>query len=252
MKNSSDYFNLLTDTLRNGYHQIISIYNKLQEARNKSKFINIRTTYLMQKENKDKTNYFFPIKNKYPLCYCMSCRGGANVEVILKLFEFYNKCLDNYGLYGDAGKIKGLVNDEIERAKSEYQYNFVEGNGKDDLALFKEKRHENEPKTNDGMDKLSDEEEEELSDSDSLREFIDSEENEDCEEGENTGSDVSESSDKLSEFQNKKLVLLGNKRGRDEESSGENDIENDERRNNIEFKLNNNKNKVVVIDDDYD
>ena len=43
MRDATDYYNLLTDTLKNGRNQIKYIYDKIDKAIEKGKYINIRT-----------------------------------------------------------------------------------------------------------------------------------------------------------------------------------------------------------------
>ena len=43
MRDATDYYNLLSDSLKNGVNQIKYIYDKIENAKYEGKYINIRT-----------------------------------------------------------------------------------------------------------------------------------------------------------------------------------------------------------------
>ena len=192
MRNATDYYNLLSDTLRNDYRQVICIYNKIDEARTKGTRINIRTGYLMNPKNYKKYNCFYRNKDIFPLCYQMSCCGFASKEVLNKILDFYQNCLLIYQANEDENQIKNIIKNEINNAKIAHEYLNKQNNGKDDFELMKAPPHFNEPQEKENSFNLSSYDEN--NESNSMKNFIDDREiNESNEENdeENEEDDLS-------------------------------------------------------------
>ena len=145
MRDATDYYNLLTDTLKNGRNQIKYIYEKIDKAIEKGKYINIRTGCLMKEKDCKDNNYYFHNDYDYPLCYNFSCRGLARNQVIKKIMRFYITCLREYHRTKDEEKMKKLIENEIESARKNYEHLNKNNNGYDDLKLFNIPPHIGEP-----------------------------------------------------------------------------------------------------------
>ena len=146
MRDATDYYNLLTDTLKNGRNQIKYIYEKIEKAIEKGKYINIRTGGLMKEKDCRNNNYYFLDDCEYPLCYHFSCRGLARNRVIKRIMNFYLCCLREYHRTRDEEKMKQLIEEELELARNNYEHLNKNNNGYDDLKLFNIPPHRGEPK----------------------------------------------------------------------------------------------------------
>jgi hypothetical protein len=113
----SDYFNLLQDSLRSAHLQVEKIYKRLQTM-DPSLYVNVRTGYSM-KYRSHNTNYVFS-SGRYPLCWNSEAVGQEyNPIVIERLLNKYEDWIDEYGNSMDNLKIKKLIQNEIDKAKSE-------------------------------------------------------------------------------------------------------------------------------------
>ena len=178
MRDATDYYNLLSDTLKNGANQIKYLYEKIENAKSEGKYINIRTGYLIQLKDYNDKDYFFNYDEDFPLCYNFSCCGLARKKVIKKMMDFYLSCLKEFDNSHDEDLMKEKIMNELEMAKNDYEYLNKNNNGNDDLKLFRTNKHpgeesDNEPSINTSSfinDESLDEEEEENKNS-----FIDDE-----------------------------------------------------------------------------
>ena len=178
MRDATDYYNLLSDTLKNGANQIKYLYEKIENAKSEGKYINIRTGYLIQLKDYNDKDYFFNNDEDFPLCYNFSCCGLARKKVIKKMMDFYLSCLKEFDNSHDEDLMKEKIMNELEMAKNDYEYLNKNNNGNDDLKLFRTNKHpgeesDNEPSINTSSfinDESLDEEEEENKNS-----FIDDE-----------------------------------------------------------------------------
>ena len=148
MRDATDYYNLLSDTLKNGSSQIKYLYDKIENAKSEGKYINIRTGYLIQEKDYYNKDYFFNYDQDFPLCYSFSCCGLARKRVIKKMMDFYLSCLREYDVSHDEDLMKEKIKNELELAKNDYEYLNKNNNGYDDLKLFKTIHHENEEPDN--------------------------------------------------------------------------------------------------------
>ena len=137
MRDATDYYNLLSDTLKNGSSQIKYLYNKIENAKSEGKFINIRTGYLIQEKDYFNKDYFFNYDQDFPLCYNFSRCGLARKRVIQKMMNFYLSCLREFDVSHDEELMKEKIKNELELAKNDYEYLNKNNNGYDDLKLFK-------------------------------------------------------------------------------------------------------------------
>ena len=168
MRDATDYYNLLSDTLKNGANQIKYLYEKIENAKSEGKYINIRTGYLIQLKDYNDKDYFFNYDEDFPLCYNFSCCGLARKKVIKKMMDFYLSCLKEFDNSHDEDLMKEKIMNELEMAKNDYEYLNKNNNGNDDLKLFKTNKHpgeesDNEPSINTSSfinDESLDEEEE--------------------------------------------------------------------------------------------
>ena len=168
MRDATDYYNLLSDTLKNGANQIKYLYEKIENAKSEGKYINIRTGYLIQLKDYNDKDYFFNYDEDFPLCYNFSCCGLARKKVIKKMMDFYLSCLKEFDNSHDEDLMKEKIMNELEMAKNDYEYLNKNNNGNDDLKLFRTNKHpgeesDNEPSINTSSfinDKSLDEEEE--------------------------------------------------------------------------------------------
>lgn len=155
MRDSADYYNLLTDTFRSSYLQVVKIYDKIPEALEQNKLINIRTGYLMKPRNHNCN--FYQNVSKYPLCWNFDCGGYASFYVINKIFKVYESWLDEYDKSKDEEKIKEIINKEIKIAKTNFENNKKLGNDDYELHQNSEDSEENEESDNDqNSEELSD------------------------------------------------------------------------------------------------
>jgi len=148
MRDATDYYNLLSDTLKNGSSQIKYLYDKIENAKSEGKYINIRTGYLIQEKDYYNKDYFFNYDQDFPLCYSFSCCGLARKRVIKKMMDFYLSCLREYDVSHDEDLMKEKIKNELELAKNDYEYLNKNNNGYDDLKLFRTIPHENEEPDN--------------------------------------------------------------------------------------------------------
>ena len=144
MRDATDYYNLLSDTLKNGSSQIKYLYDKIENAKLEGKYINIRTGYLIQEKDYYNKDYFFNYDQDFPLCYSFSCCGLARKRVIKKMMDFYLSCLREFDVSHDEDLMKEKIRNELELAKNDYEYLNKNNNGYDDLKLFKTIPHQNE------------------------------------------------------------------------------------------------------------
>ena len=144
MRDATDYYNLLSDTLKNGSSQIKYLYDKIENAKLEGKYINIRTGYLIQEKDYYNKDYFFNYDQDFPLCYSFSCCGLARKRVIKKMMDFYLSCLREFDVSHDEDLMKEKIRNELELAKNDYEYLNKNNNGYDDLKLFRTIPHENE------------------------------------------------------------------------------------------------------------
>ena len=144
MRDATDYYNLLSDTLKNGSSQIKYLYDKIENAKLEGKYINIRTGYLIQEKDYNNKDYFFNYDQDFPLCYSFSCCGLARKRVIKKMMDFYLSCLREFDVSHDEDLMKEKIRNELELAKNDYEYLNKNNNGYDDLKLFKTIPHQNE------------------------------------------------------------------------------------------------------------
>lgn len=140
MRDSADYYNLLTDTFRSSYLQVVKIYDKIPEALAQNKLINIRTGYLMKPRSHDCN--FYENSSKYPLCWNFDCGAYANFSVINKIFKVYESWLDEYDKSKDEKKIKEIINKEVQKAQADFENN--KKLGKDDYELFQNSEDDEE------------------------------------------------------------------------------------------------------------
>jgi hypothetical protein len=136
MRDATDYYNLLSDTLRSGHYQIKKIYNKREAAIQEGKFINIRTGYLIKEKDARNNNYYFNDDIDFPLCYNFSCCGLARKSVIKRMMDFYLSCLKKFDIDQDEEQMKILIDNELELARKDYEHLNKNNNGIDDLKLF--------------------------------------------------------------------------------------------------------------------
>ena len=153
MRDATDYYNLLSDTFKNGSSQIKYLYNKIEKAKSEGKYINIRTGYLIQEKDYFNKDYFFNYDQDFPLCYNFSRCGLARKKVIQKMMNFYLSCLREFDVSHDEELMKEKIKNELELAKNDYEYLNKNNNGYDDLKLFntapqKEDKTESEPSIN--------------------------------------------------------------------------------------------------------
>ena len=146
MRDATDYYNLLSDTLRSGYYQIKKIYDKIDDAIQEGKFINIRTGYLIKEKDSNNNNYYFNYDREFPLCYNFSCCGLARRGVIKRIIDFYISCLKKFDRDQDEEQMRIIVENEIESARKDYEHLNKNNNGLDDLKLFNIPPHRGEPK----------------------------------------------------------------------------------------------------------
>ena len=219
MRNATDYYNLLSDTLRSGYHQIEKIYKKIPDAKKENRYINIRTGYLMNKRDFRNNNYRFVPRIKYPICYNMQYCGCADFFVIDKILWKYSNWLDIYSTSKDTNYIKYLVEKEKNDAKNEKIRQ--EKNGEDDFILFQRNHSDSESESyyykknkNDNSSFIN-----------SLDSFIVSDE---------------EIEDEENEIEDDEIEII---------SDNENEDNKIKKNDNLN-KNNNNKNNILIIDDD--
>ena len=146
MRDATDYYNLLSDTLKNGSSHIKYLYNKIDNAKLEGKYVNIRTGYLIQEKDFNDKNFFFNYDQDFPLCYNFSCCGLARKRVIKKMMDFYLSCLKEFDNSKDEELMKEKIRNELESAKNDYEYLNKNNNGFDDLKLFKTIPHKTEEK----------------------------------------------------------------------------------------------------------
>ena len=149
MRDATDYYNLLSDTLKNGAGQIKYLYDKIENAKLEGKYINIRTGYLIQIKDYNNKDYFFNYDEDFPLCYNFSCCGLARKKVIKRMMDFYLSCLKEYDNSHDEDLMKEKIIQELELAKNDYEYLNKNNKGYDDLKLFEAKKNEKEESVSD-------------------------------------------------------------------------------------------------------
>ena len=149
MRDATDYYNLLSDTLKNGAGQIKYLYDKIENAKLEGKYINIRTGYLIQAKDYNNKDYFFNYDEDFPLCYNFSCCGLARKKVIKRMMDFYLSCLKEYDNSHDEDLMKEKIIQELELAKNDYEYLNKNNKGYDDLKLFETKKNEKEESESD-------------------------------------------------------------------------------------------------------
>ena len=141
MRDATDYYNLLSDTLKNGANQIKYLYEKIENAKSEGKYINIRTGYLIQLKDYNDKDYFFNYDEDFPLCYNFSCCGLARKKVIKKMMDFYLSCLKEFDNSHDEDLMKEKIMNELELAKNDYEYLNKNNNGNDNLSFFINNKH---------------------------------------------------------------------------------------------------------------
>jgi len=231
MRDATDYYNLLSDTLKNGANQIKYLYEKIENAKSEGKYINIRTGYLIQLKDYNDKDYFFNYDEDFPLCYNFSCCGLARKKVIKKMMDFYLSCLKEFDNSHDEDLMKEKIMNELEMAKNDYEYLNKNNNGNDDLKLFKTNKHpgeesDNEPSINTSSfinDESLDEEEEENKNS-----FIDDESISEKKEKKRKCKLIKNGKKVINEYKEELNDLLEENYDGEEELNQENDEDNEE------------------------
>ena len=233
MRDSSDYYNLLSDTFRSSYHQVVTIYNKIPEAKKTGRLVNIRTGYLMNVRYRD-PHFFVEPTSKYPLCWNFTCGAFANYTVIRHIFQFYVKMLDEYEESKDEERIKRMYSEEIERAKENMNNNRMIKNN-DDFELHDEEGDEREYSSD--------------SDTESVENSFIVNDDDEIEEEEESAIDINKISDDELEIINKKKhkKLLKKKRLREEDFINEEETHEET---DLNSKLNSTAKKSNIIDDE--
>ena len=144
MRDATDYYNLLSDTLKNGYNQIKYLYKKIESAKQEGKYINVRTGYLIEEKDSYNTDFYFNYDHDFPLCYSFSCCGLARKRVIKRMMDFYLSCLKEYDNTQDEELMKEKIKAELDSAKNDYENLNKNNNGLDDLKLYKTIPHPGE------------------------------------------------------------------------------------------------------------
>ena len=122
MEKARVYKNFLEDSFRYGYHQIKTIYDKIDKAILEKKYINIRTGYLMKEKDPIDINYYFYKEDPmFPLCYHFDkCCSPDTIDSTERLIYFYIYCLEKFHSEHDEEQIKIIVKNEKESAKKDY------------------------------------------------------------------------------------------------------------------------------------
>ena len=116
-----EYFNLLNDSLRNGYQQVIQIYNKIETALNEDKVINVCTGYLNSPFQTGFNNLKVFLRGKnIPICYKSANIGLFCNKTVTKVLQTYAKWLKSYDMYLDNDILKQEVDEDLKLAKKEY------------------------------------------------------------------------------------------------------------------------------------
>ena len=232
MRDATDYYNLLSDTLKNGANQIKYLYEKIENAKSEGKYINIRTGYLIQLKDYNDKDYFFNYDEDFPLCYNFSCCGLARKKVIKKMMDFYLSCLKEFDNSHDEDLMKEKIMNELEMAKNDYEYLNKNNNGNDDLKLFKTNKHpgeesDNEPSINTSSfinDESLDEEEKENKNS-----FIDDESISEKKEKKRKCKLIKNGKKVINEYKEELNDLLEENYDGEEELNQEDDEDNEEK-----------------------
>jgi len=230
MRDATDYYNLLSDTLKNGANQIKYLYEKIENAKSEGKYINIRTGYLIQLKDYNDKDYFFNYDEDFPLCYNFSCCGLARKKVIKKMMDFYLSCLKEFDNSHDEDLMKEKIMNELEMAKNDYEYLNKNNNGNDDLKLFRTNKHpgeesDNEPSINTSSfinDESLDEEEE------NKNSFIDDESISEKKEKKRKCKLIKNGKKVINEYKEELNDLLEENYDGEEELNQENDEDNEE------------------------
>ena len=243
MRDATDYYNLLSDTLKNGSSHIKYLYNKIDNAKLEGKYVNIRTGYLIQEKDFNDKNFFFNYDQDFPLCYNFSCCGLARKRVIKKMMDFYLSCLKEFDNSQDEELMKEKIRNELESAKNDYEYLNKNNNGFDDLKLFKTIPHKGEEKDDEPSINTSsfinDESSEESNDS-----FIDDESISEKKEKKKKFKLIKNGKKVINEYKEELDDLLDNNNydGEDELNQEEKEINNEEDEENNEISDNEDEN----------
>ena len=243
MRDATDYYNLLSDTLKNGSSHIKYLYNKIDNAKLEGKYVNIRTGYLIQEKDFNDKNFFFNYDQDFPLCYNFSCCGLARKRVIKKMMDFYLSCLKEFDNSKDEELMKEKIRNELESAKNDYEYLNKNNNGFDDLKLFKTIPHKTEEKDDEPSINTSsfinDENSEESNDS-----FIDDESISEKKEKKKKFKLIKNGKKVINEYKEELDDLLDNNNydGEDELNQEEKEINNEEDEENNEISDNEDEN----------
>ena len=119
MRDATDYYNLLSDTLKNGYNQIKYLYSKVENAKFEGKYINVRMGCLIQEKDSRDNNFYFNYDQDYPLCYSFSCCGLARKRVIKRMMDFYLSCLKEYDNSQDEELMREKIKAELDSARND-------------------------------------------------------------------------------------------------------------------------------------
>ena len=241
MRNATDYYNLLTDTLRKNYHQVKFIYDRVDKARSEGKYINIRTGFIMDPKNYKNYNCFYRNRDIFPLCYNMSCCGCAGKEVLNKIFDFYQNCLLIYQQTKDENRIKNIVENEVYNAKISYKYLNKQNNGKNDFKLINVSPLLNETKENENSYNQSSYSEN--NESDSMKNFIDDRE---IEEESEEVVDLNEEEEEEEENLEDELITL-----KDDEDENEDETRNTKKKKKLRKKNKYKEEFEDLLDDSY-
>ena len=114
----TQYYNLLIDSLRNGYKQVIQIYDKIAMANNEGKVINVCTGYLNNSYPTGIKNMKVFLRGKYiPIVYKSAFFGWRCYETAKKILKTYSKWLELYDKTQSDDAVREAVEDHLEEAR---------------------------------------------------------------------------------------------------------------------------------------
>lgn len=134
------YLPLLTDSLTNGYRQVIFLYEKLQnKEREKDLYLNVCSGKFLHYSNKKHDCKIFYQLGNFPLVYMNGNLGKTYKEYVLKVLEKYDEFLTYYDKVKDPKMLENLIKKEFIPIE-ENECPQTNGNRK----KFKEKEEQNQ------------------------------------------------------------------------------------------------------------
>jgi hypothetical protein len=118
----SEYYNLLSITLRNGYNHIVKIYKSIPIAKKKGKWINILTGYYIksntQNHIKNQQIKVFSDNPNFPIVFIFNEKGSCYKTIAQDIITTYVKWLKEFDEHQNYEQLVNTIELELQKARN--------------------------------------------------------------------------------------------------------------------------------------